>query len=101
MKDVDMDNNILHVINAKNNKDRDVPVSCSVMSYIKWYGRKIHPAYVPVSYTHLDVYKRQVVILARMNHRAFMINVIVILQWLQMFALEILILKNCFRICQT
>lgn len=40
MKDVDMDKNILHVINAKNNKDRDIPVSDSVMEYIKWYGRK-------------------------------------------------------------
>ena len=47
MKDVDMDNNILHVINAKNNKDRDIPVSDSVMEYIKWYGRKVHPTYVP------------------------------------------------------
>ena len=35
MKDVDMDKNILHVINAKNNKDRDIPVSDSVMEYIK------------------------------------------------------------------
>ena len=47
MKDVDMDKNILHVINAKNNKDRDIPVSDSVMEYIKWYGRKTHAAYEP------------------------------------------------------
>ncbi len=50
MKDVDIDNNILHVINAKNNKDRDIPVSDSVMEYIKWYGRKVHPAYSPEDY---------------------------------------------------
>ena len=50
MKDVDMDKNILHVINAKNNKDRDIPVSGSVMEYIKWYGRKVHPVYVPDEY---------------------------------------------------
>lgn len=50
MKDVDMDKNILHVINAKNNKDRDIPVSGSVMEYIKWYGRNVHPVYVPDEY---------------------------------------------------
>ena len=42
-----MDKNILHVINAKNNKDRDIPVSDSVMEYIKWSGRKTHAAYEP------------------------------------------------------
>ena len=51
MKDVDMDKNILHVINAKNNKDRDIPVSGSVMEYIKWYGRKVHPVNVPDEYS--------------------------------------------------
>jgi site-specific recombinase XerC len=50
MKDVDMDKNILHVINGKNNKDRDIPVSDSVMEYIKWYGRKTHAAYIPDDY---------------------------------------------------
>lgn len=45
MRDVDMDGKILHVINAKNNKDRDVPVSNSVMEYLKWYSGKIHPIY--------------------------------------------------------
>ena len=50
MKDVDMDKNVLHVINAKNNKDRDIPVSDSVMEYIEWYGRKTHAAYVPDDY---------------------------------------------------
>lgn len=50
MKDIDTDKNILHVINAKNNKDRDIPVSDSVMEYIRWYGRKIHPVYVPDGY---------------------------------------------------
>ena len=50
MKDVDMDENILHVINAKNNKDRDIPVSSSVMEYIKWYGRKTHATYIPDDY---------------------------------------------------
>ena len=37
-------------LNAKNNKDRDIPVSGSVMEYIKWYGRKVHPVYVPDEY---------------------------------------------------
>ena len=50
MKDIDMDKNILHVINAKNNKDRDIPVSSSVMEYIKWYGRKTHATYIPDDY---------------------------------------------------
>ena len=45
-----MDKNVLHVINAKNNKDRDIPVSDSVMEYIEWYGRKTHAAYVPDDY---------------------------------------------------
>ena len=47
MKDVDMGENIIHVINAKNNKDRDIPVSESVMEYLKWYSRKTHPVYIP------------------------------------------------------
>ena len=50
MKDVDMNSNILHVKNAKNNKDRDIPVSDSVMEYMKWYSRKIHPVYAPEDY---------------------------------------------------
>lgn len=50
MKDVDIDKKVLHVINAKNNKDRDIPVSDSVMEYIKWYKRNIHPVHVPNEY---------------------------------------------------
>jgi len=50
MKDVDLDNGILHVLNAKNNKDRDLPVSESVIEYIRWYYRKIHATYAPECY---------------------------------------------------
>jgi integrase/recombinase XerD len=50
MKDVDFNNQVLHVINAKNNKDRDIPVSDSVIEYMKWYNRRIHPAYAPEDY---------------------------------------------------
>lgn len=50
MKDVDLSAQVLHVINAKNNRDRDIPVSDSVIEYMKWYGRKIHSVYVPDDY---------------------------------------------------
>lgn len=50
MKDVDFSEQVLHVINAKNSKDRDIPVSDSVIEYMKWYNRKIHPAYAPEDY---------------------------------------------------
>jgi integrase len=50
MKDVDFDGRVLHVLNSKNNKDRDMPVSGSVIEYMKWYGRKIHPTYDPEGY---------------------------------------------------
>jgi site-specific recombinase XerD len=50
MKDVDFNRQVLHVINSKKNKDRDIPVSDSVMEYMKWYKRKIHPAYAPEDY---------------------------------------------------
>lgn len=50
MKDVDFDCQLLHVINAKNNKDRDIPVSDSVIEYMKWYKRKVHAAYAPEDY---------------------------------------------------
>ena len=50
MKDVDFSNQVLHVINSKNNKDRDIPVSDSVIEYMKWYNRKIHAAYAPEDY---------------------------------------------------
>jgi site-specific recombinase XerD len=45
MEDVNLEDGILHVVNAKNNKDRDIPVSESVLAYLKWYSRKIHPVY--------------------------------------------------------
>lgn len=45
MKDVDFNNKILHIKNAKNNKDRDVPFSDSISEYLQWYNRKIHPTY--------------------------------------------------------
>ena len=44
IKDVDLVNNVLHVINAKNNRDRDIPMSGSVSEYMKWYRRKTHAA---------------------------------------------------------
>jgi integrase len=50
MKDVDFSARVLHVINAKNNKDRDIPVSESVATYMKWYSRKVRPAYAPEDY---------------------------------------------------
>lgn len=45
MKDVNFDENVFHIINAKNNKDRDIPFSESVGEYCKWYKNKIHPVY--------------------------------------------------------
>ena len=45
IKDVDFKNNILHVKNAKNNKDRDIPFSNSIAIYLKWYFNKIHVVY--------------------------------------------------------
>lgn len=45
MKDVDFKNRILHVKNAKNNKDRDVPFSESIAEYLNWYKKKIHLLY--------------------------------------------------------
>lgn len=50
MKDVDLEAQVLHVINAKNNKDRDIPVSSSVIEYMKWYNRKIHTTYDAEAY---------------------------------------------------
>lgn len=50
MKDVDFDCQLLHVINAKNKKDRDIPVGDSVIEYMKWYKRKVHSAYAPEDY---------------------------------------------------
>lgn len=50
MKDVDLGNKVLHVINAKNNKDRDIPVSDSAIEYMNWYKRKVHPAHNPEDY---------------------------------------------------
>jgi integrase len=45
VKDVNLKDGIIHVLNAKNNRDRDIPVSGSVLEYLKWYSRKIHPVY--------------------------------------------------------
>jgi integrase len=47
MKDVDFDGGVLHALNSKNNKGRDMPVSGSAIEYVKRYGRKIHPTYDP------------------------------------------------------
>lgn len=45
MKDVDMEEKIFHVHNAKNNKDRDIPFTDSLCSYLNWYMKKIHTVY--------------------------------------------------------
>ena len=45
IKDVDFKNNIFHIKNAKNNKDRDVPFSDSIGIYLKWYFKNIHIVY--------------------------------------------------------
>ena len=45
MKDVDFEKQLLHVKNAKNNKDREIPFSDSVAEYLQWYKRKTHPVY--------------------------------------------------------
>ena len=44
-KDVDFEKQLLHVKNAKNNKDREIPFSDSVAEYLQWYKRKTHPVY--------------------------------------------------------
>ena len=45
IKDVDFKDRVLHVKNAKNNKDREVPFSDSVLEYLKWYRNNIHPVF--------------------------------------------------------
>ena len=45
IKNVDLKENVLHVKNAKNNKDRDIPISASVSDYCAWYFKKIHSIY--------------------------------------------------------
>lgn len=45
MRDVDMIEKVIHVKDAKNHKDRDVPFSGSVGAYLEWYSGKVHPIY--------------------------------------------------------
>ena len=45
MGDVNLTEGVLHVRNAKNNKDRDIPVSNTVGDYLVWYSKKTHSAY--------------------------------------------------------
>lgn len=45
MPDVDLKEKVFHVKDAKNHKDRDVPFSDSVGSYLSWYSSQIHPVY--------------------------------------------------------
>lgn len=45
MRDVDMMEKVIHVKDAKNHKDRDVPFSDSVGAYLEWYAGKVHPIY--------------------------------------------------------
>ncbi len=72
MKDVDFKNKILHVKNAKNNKDRDVPFSESVAEYMHWYNKKIHPLYFGDEY-FLKVTEEQVIMRKRQLIIIFMI----------------------------
>lgn len=43
IKNIDLKNNIIHVINGKGGKDRDVPLPKSLKTYLKYYLDKIRP----------------------------------------------------------
>lgn len=45
MKDVNLKENTIHVVNPKNHKDRVLPISDSLAQYCRWYSRIIHPIY--------------------------------------------------------
>ena len=48
-----------------------IPTTFASFSTIEFYATKIIATLVPVSYTHLDVYKRQVSILLLRNNERF------------------------------
>ncbi|VDN49270.1 protein of unknown function [Petrocella atlantisensis] len=72
MKDVDFKNKILHVKNAKNNKDRDVPFSESVAEYMHWYNKK-SIRYISEMNIFLKVTEEQVIMKKRQLIIIFMI----------------------------
>lgn len=45
MPDVDFEEKVFHIKDAKNHKDRDVPFSDSIGSYLSWYSLQAHPIY--------------------------------------------------------
>lgn len=45
MRDVDLKNNTIHVVNPKNHKDRVLPISESLAQYCRWYSNQIHIVY--------------------------------------------------------
>lgn len=45
MKDVDVSQNTITVVNPKNHKDRCLPIDDSLVTYLDWYRMKIHPTY--------------------------------------------------------
>lgn len=45
MRDIDLEQKVFHVHNAKNNKDRDIPFTDSLCNYLRWYAGIIHPFY--------------------------------------------------------
>lgn len=45
MKDVNLKENTIHIVNPKNHKDRILPISKSLAQYLIWYSEKIHPVY--------------------------------------------------------
>ena len=57
MKDVDLTNNFIHIVNPKNHKDRILPISDSLSVYCKWYCQKIHPVYHSDDYFFMSTRK--------------------------------------------
>ena len=45
MSDVDLEEKVFHVKDAKNHKDREVPFGDSVGEYLAWYSSMVHQAY--------------------------------------------------------
>ena len=45
MRDVNLKDNTIHIVNPKNHKDRILPISESLSQYCIWYTEKIHSTY--------------------------------------------------------
>lgn len=45
MRDVNLDEKVIRVVDPKNHKDRHLPISSSLAEYCFWYCSKIHPVY--------------------------------------------------------